>query len=91
MPAAVVTASWSRLRWLSVAPLGRPVVPLVNWMLIAWPGSRLGEGNWPLVRQQRIERDARGSGRTADLDHETQIGQCRIEQCATMVDPQWRA
>ena len=26
------------LRWLSVAPLGAPVVPLVNWMLIASSG-----------------------------------------------------
>jgi hypothetical protein len=28
------------LKWLSVAPFGRPVVPLVNWMLIASSGWR---------------------------------------------------
>ncbi len=27
------------LRWLSVAPLGKPVVPLVYWMLMASSGS----------------------------------------------------
>ena len=27
------------LRWLSVAPLGKPVVPDVYWMLIGSPGS----------------------------------------------------
>ena len=29
------------LRWLSVAPLGRPVVPEVYWMLIGSWGSRV--------------------------------------------------
>ena len=27
------------LRWLSVAPLGNPVVPLVYWMLMASPAA----------------------------------------------------
>ena len=27
------------LRWLSVAPLGKPVVPLVYWMLMASSGA----------------------------------------------------
>jgi hypothetical protein len=35
------------LRWLSVAPLGKPVVPLVYWMLI---GS---SHDSPAIRERR--------------------------------------
>ena len=35
----VKRALLTMLRWVSVAPLGAPVVPLVNWMLIGSPGS----------------------------------------------------
>jgi len=30
------------LRWVKVAPFGAPVVPEVNWMLMASSGSRSG-------------------------------------------------
>jgi hypothetical protein len=38
MARAVEMALLTMLRWLSVAPLGAPVVPEVNWMLIASSG-----------------------------------------------------
>src|SRR5262245_59558787 len=40
------------LKWVSVAPFGEPVVPLVNWILIASSGSSAAESpssrpRWP--------------------------------------------
>jgi hypothetical protein len=38
------------LWWLSVAPLGNPVVPEVYWMLIGSPGLRLALAACSAVR-----------------------------------------
>ena len=65
------------LWWVSVAPLGAPVVPEVNWMLIGSSNCRrrreLGQPR-PLggaaAGRRRRRRRARPAGRGADLDHQ---------------------
>ena len=70
------------LRWVSVAPFGRPVVPLVNWMLIASVGEQrrgdLGELRVVLGLGEAwdvVEVEPAGPRLAADLDHGPQVGQ----------------
>ena len=76
------------LWWVRVAPLGAPVVPLVNWML-------MGSSNWRLVRQLDQTRALGGGAQgrdlgegdgarpgTAHLDHGLEPGQAGAAQLA---------
>ncbi len=77
------------LWWVSVAPLGKPVVPLVNWMLIgssncnsaARSASRLALGGAGAIVNRIEAQRPRHLGR-ADGDHKAQIGQARRAQAA---------
>ena len=67
-------------RWLSVAPLGKPVVPLVYWMLIAI-GGRTGPQH---ARRERVVVDLVGAGeevvpvRRAEEHDVLELGQVAI-------------
>ena len=63
------------LWWLSVAPFGAPVVPLVNWMLMgssncSRPASSARRARWTGVPRAAISANGmRARGVAADLDH----------------------
>ena len=79
------------LWWVSVAPLGEPVVPLVNWMLIGVvelePAAEGGE-RCPLgvggERRHVLEGDRARRRRPADLDHAAQRRQARGRERARL-------
>ena len=79
------------LWWVSVAPLGAPVVPLVNWMLIgssncSWPASSCRRARWLAVPSAAISANGTVPGvAAADLDHGLQPGQARAVQPAAAV------
>ena len=79
-----------RMLWcVSVAPLGVPVVPEVNWMLIgvvelqqrAARGER-GQSAAAGAARDRVEGERARRGQRADLDHRLERGQARGTQPA---------
>ena len=55
------------LRWVSVAPLGAPVVPLVNWMLIGIVGLRAS--SVMRIERGRASRRRAVAATSAKLQH----------------------
>ena len=82
------------LKCESVAPFGAPVVPLVNWMLIASSGSsaapsasRRARCAGPGEREQlRVREAARRHGPVAEQDDVLELGQANaVEHLARAV------
>ena len=62
------------LWWLSVAPFGKPVVPLVYWMLIGSSKSSVGGSDSRIDRRAAGARSSSQSG-VAEEDHVLELGQ----------------
>jgi hypothetical protein len=83
MPAQTFSPLLRMLWWLSVAPLGEPVVPLVNWMLMA--SSNCSGGDLRSAASGLVARPGRPHRRRPrsrarfrrPWDHDLQGGQAR--------------
>ena len=76
------------LWWVRVAPLGAPVVPLVNWMLMgssnwSWSASSTRRARWMAVPRAAISAKGMVPGPAPpDLDHGLEPGQAGAAQLA---------
>ena len=86
-PAAAPSAIVQEVAMAERRALGAPVVPLVNWMLIAWSGSSAGAGSSPSSIKRELERDTRRGGRAADFDHVAQARAGRDRTAGASASP----